>query len=83
MVTTGLDPFTDDQVMGVCSLQQTSQQAEEALSQGLEQLQRSLAETMAAGSHIMSITDEANVGQFMGQMAIALGRLANLEDFVR
>ncbi|KAG0498539.1 hypothetical protein HPP92_003230 [Vanilla planifolia] len=83
MVTTALEPLTDDQVMGVCGLQQSSQQAEEALSQGLEQLQLSLAETMATGPHLMGPNDGGNVGQFMGQMAVALGRLANLEGLVR
>ncbi|CAN6335495.1 unnamed protein product [Urochloa humidicola] len=72
-----LDPLTEQQVIGICNLQQSSQQAEEALSQGLEQLHQSLAHTMAGGSMI----DDANMS-FMGQMALALGKLANLEGFV-
>ncbi|CAN6330559.1 unnamed protein product [Urochloa humidicola] len=72
-----LDPLTEQQVVGICNLQQSSQQAEEALSQGLEQLHQSLADTMAGGSTI----DDANMS-FMGQMALALGKLANLEGFV-
>lgn len=72
-----LDPLTEQQVVGICSLQQSSQQAEEALSQGLEQLHQSLADTMAGGS----LTDDANMS-FMSQMALALGKLANLEGFV-
>ncbi|KAJ1274297.1 hypothetical protein BS78_05G052300 [Paspalum vaginatum] len=72
-----LDPLTEQQLVGICNLQQSSQQAEEALSQGLEQLHQSLAETMAGGSLI----DDTNMS-FMGQMALALGKLANLEGFV-
>ncbi|KAF8707277.1 hypothetical protein HU200_030286 [Digitaria exilis] len=72
-----LDPLTEQQLVGICNLQQSSQQAEEALSQGLEQLHQSLADTMVGGSP----TDDANMS-FMGQMALALGKLANLEGFV-
>ncbi|OWM69005.1 hypothetical protein CDL15_Pgr025192 [Punica granatum] len=73
MLITQLDPLTEQQLMGIYSLQQSSQQAEEALSQGLEQLQQSLVDTVAGGSIIDG----------MQQMAIALGKLANLEGFVR
>jgi len=72
-----LDPLTEQQLVGICNLQQSSQQAEEALSQGLEQLHQSLADTMAGGSLI----EDANMS-FMGQMALALGKLSNLEGFV-
>ncbi|XP_020106578.1 transcription factor TGA2.2-like isoform X2 [Ananas comosus] len=74
-----LDPLTDQQLVGICNLQQSSQQAEEALSQGLEQLHQSLSETVASGSLIECI----DVGNYMGHMAIALEKLANLEGFVR
>ncbi|KAM0044771.1 hypothetical protein Hdeb2414_s0010g00357181 [Helianthus debilis subsp. tardiflorus] len=37
-----LKPLTDQQLMGICTLQQSSQQAEDALSQGMEALQQSL-----------------------------------------
>ncbi|KAI4386462.1 hypothetical protein MLD38_004393 [Melastoma candidum] len=37
-----LEPLTEQQVMGICNLQQSSQQAEDALSQGMEALQQSL-----------------------------------------
>ncbi|KAG8091260.1 hypothetical protein GUJ93_ZPchr0011g28319 [Zizania palustris] len=73
-----LDPLTEQQMVSICSLQQSSQQAEEALSQGLEQLHQSLAETVAGGS----LMDDPNIGSFMGHMAIALGQLSNLEGFV-
>lgn len=74
-----LDPLTEQQFMGICNLQQSSQQAEEALSQGFEQLQQSLADTIATGS----LSEGSNVGEYMGQMAMALSKLSNLEGFVR
>lgn len=74
-----LDPLTEQQLLGICNLQQSSQQAEEALSQGFEQLQQSLADTIATGS----LSEASNVGDYMGQMAMALAKLANLEGFVR
>ncbi|EOY33448.1 BZIP transcription factor family protein isoform 1 [Theobroma cacao] len=73
MLISQLDPLTEQQVMGIYSLQHSSQQAEEALTQGLEQLQQSLIDTVAGGPGIDA----------MQQMAVALGKLANLEGFVR
>lgn len=73
MLISQLDPLTEQQVMGIYSLQQSTQQAEEALSQGLEQLQQSLIETIAGGP----------VVDGMQQMVVALGKLENLEGFVR
>ncbi|NP_001311996.1 transcription factor TGA2 isoform X2 [Capsicum annuum] len=68
-----LDPLTEQQVVGIYSLQQSSQQAEDALSQGLEQLQQSLIDTIAT----------ASLHDGMHHMALALGKLSNLEGFVR
>ncbi|KAJ7529162.1 hypothetical protein O6H91_15G035900 [Diphasiastrum complanatum] len=74
-----LEPVTDQQLVGICSLQQSSQQAEDALSQGMEALQQSLAETLSSGS----LNSSSNVASYMGQMAMAMGKLGNLESFVR
>jgi transcription factor TGA len=63
----------------VCNLQQQSQQAEDALSQGMEALQQSLADTLSTGS----ISTVPNMANYMGQMAIAMGKLGALETFVR
>nr|CAD1821532.1 unnamed protein product [Ananas comosus var. bracteatus] len=73
-----LDPLTEQQLMGICSLQQSSQQAEEALLQGFEQLHHSLADTVATGL-------PANDGtlSYMDYTAVALDKLANLEVFIR
>ncbi|MCL7049613.1 hypothetical protein MKW94_000738, partial [Papaver nudicaule] len=95
-----LDPLTEQQLIGICSLQESSQQAEEALSQGLEQLQYSLSETISSGtgnsanasgvSNSVSLAnfshhqhEPGNVADFMGHMAMALGKLSNLEGFLR
>lgn len=67
-----LDPLTEQQLVGIYSLQHSLQQTEEALTQGLEQLQQSLIDTIANGS----------AGDGMHHMAVALGKLTNLEGFV-
>ncbi|KAK3033660.1 hypothetical protein RJ639_034539 [Escallonia herrerae] len=72
-----LEPLTDQQLMGICNLQQSSQQAEDALSQGMEALQQSLAETLSSNS-----TGPGNMADYMGQMAIAMGKLATIENFL-
>ncbi|XP_020085611.1 transcription factor LG2-like isoform X2 [Ananas comosus] len=77
MLMPQLDLLTEQQLMGICNLQQSLQQAEEALSQGLGQLRLLLAETVASGSPIHESTYAGN------HMLIALGKLANLEGFVR
>lgn len=75
-----LEPLTDQQLMGFCNLQQSSQQAEDALSQGMEALQQSLVETLS--STCMGPAGSGNVADYMGQMAIAMSKLATLESFV-
>ncbi|XP_057487093.1 transcription factor HBP-1b(c38)-like isoform X2 [Actinidia eriantha] len=77
-----LEPLTEQQLVGICNLQQSSQQAEDALSQGMEALQQSLAETLANGSPGPS-GPSGNVANYMGQMAMAMGKLGTLENFVR
>ncbi|XP_062207530.1 transcription factor LG2-like [Phragmites australis] len=73
-----LDPLTEQQLLGICSLQQSSEQAEEALAQGLHQLHQSLADTVAAGT----LNDgAAGTLNYMSLMAVALEKLASLESF--
>ncbi|URD90159.1 hypothetical protein MUK42_26720 [Musa troglodytarum] len=74
-----LDPLTEQQLLVIGNLRLSSRQAEEALSQGLELLHRSLADTVTGES----LSDGVDVGNYMGHMAVALGKLANLEGFVR
>ncbi|XP_055808285.1 TGACG-sequence-specific DNA-binding protein TGA-2.1-like [Solanum dulcamara] len=66
-----LEPLTEQQLLGIYNLQQSSQRSEDVLSQGMEALQQSLAETLANGSN------------YMGQMAMAMGKLGTLEGFLR
>ncbi|KAK2635844.1 hypothetical protein Ddye_030636 [Dipteronia dyeriana] len=75
-----LEPLTDQQLMGICNLQQSSQQAEDALSQGMEALQQSLVDTLSSAS--LGPSGSGNVADYMGQMAIAMGKLATLENFL-
>ncbi|XP_044977627.1 transcription factor LG2-like isoform X2 [Hordeum vulgare subsp. vulgare] len=72
-----LDPLTEQQMMGICGLQHSSEQAEEALAQGLQQLHQSLADTVAAGT----LSDGTPGPNYMGIMAMALEKLASLESF--
>lgn len=74
-----IEPLTEQQMLNICNLQQSSQQAEDALSQGMEALQGALAEVLSGGSFGPS----PNVANYMGQMAMAMGKLATLENFVR
>lgn len=73
MLIQQLEPLAEQQIMGMYALRHSSQQAEEALSQGHEQLQQSLVDTIAGGP----------VGDGVQQMVIAMSKLSNLEGFVR
>ncbi|XP_072954037.1 transcription factor TGA2.2-like isoform X3 [Typha angustifolia] len=77
-----LEPLTEEQLVKICNLQQSSQQAEDALSQGMEALQQSLSETLASGS-LGPAGSSGNVANYMGQMAMAMGKLGTLENFLR
>ncbi|TVU36413.1 hypothetical protein EJB05_18346 [Eragrostis curvula] len=72
-----LDPLTEQQLLGICNLQQSSEQAEEALAQGLHQLHQALADTVAAGT----LNDGGAAPNYMNLMAVALEKLASLESF--
>lgn len=73
-------PLTEQQLLGIYNLQQSSQQAEDALSQGMEALQQALVETLSSNS--LAPHNSGNVADYMGQMAIAMGKLATLENFL-
>ncbi|ERN11662.1 bZIP transcription factor TGA10 isoform X1 [Amborella trichopoda] len=79
MLVPQIEPLTEQQFLAMCSLQQSSQQAEDALTQGIEALHKSLSETIASGS----LTTPTIMANYMGQMALAMNKLANLEGFVR
>jgi hypothetical protein len=59
--------------------QQSSEQAEEPLTQGLQQLHQSLADAVGAGP----LNNVADVANYTSLMAQALDRLDNLESFYR
>ncbi|XP_042408063.1 transcription factor HBP-1b(c38)-like [Zingiber officinale] len=82
IVVTHLEPLTDQQLMGICNLQHSSQQAEDALSQGMEALQQSLTETLASAS-LVPADGPDNVSNYMGQMTMAMSKLSTLENFIR
>uniref|UniRef100_A0ACD5T9A5 Uncharacterized protein n=1 Tax=Avena sativa TaxID=4498 RepID=A0ACD5T9A5_AVESA len=79
MLIPQLDPLTEQQLVGMCNLKQSSGQAEEALTQGLQQLHQSLADAVGAGP----LNDGADVANYTSLMALALDRLDNLESFYR
>lgn len=70
--------MTKQQLLNICNLQQSSLQAEEALSQGLEALQLSLSDTLSGGS----LGSSSNVSNYMDQMAGAMTKLGTYEAFV-
>ncbi|XWS59222.1 hypothetical protein CRYUN_Cryun08bG0103200 [Craigia yunnanensis] len=74
-----IEPLTEQQIMGICALQQSTQEAEEALSQGFEALNQSLSDIITSDS----LSCPPNMTNYMGQMAIAMNKLSTLEDFVR
>ncbi|XP_002532393.3 bZIP transcription factor TGA10 isoform X2 [Ricinus communis] len=74
-----IEPLTEQQILGICGLQQSTQEAEEALSQGLEALNQSLSDTIASDS----LSCPPNMANYMGQMAVAMNKLSTLEGFVR
>lgn len=67
-----LDPLTEKQYLDVCNLQQSCQQAEDALFQGLEKLQHTLADSVAAG--------QLGTGSYIPQVA-TLEKLEALVSF--
>ncbi|KXG19744.1 transcription factor TGAL3 [Sorghum bicolor] len=78
--------LTEQQLVGICSLQQSLQQAEDALSQGMEALQQGLGDTLAAAAPAApgpSASAADSVTNYMGQMAVAMSKLATVENFLR
>ncbi|CAH9079300.1 unnamed protein product [Cuscuta epithymum] len=82
LIVNHLEPLTEQQTEGINNLQQSSIDTEDALSQGLDALQQSLAETLAKGTSAAPLSG-GNVANYMGQMAVAMGKLGTLEGFVR
>ncbi|CAI0446816.1 unnamed protein product [Linum tenue] len=79
IIVSQIEPLTEQQILGICGLQQSTQEAEEALSQGLDSLNQSLSETITSDS----LSSPPNMANYMGQMAMAMNKLSTLEGFVR
>ncbi|CAA0829898.1 bZIP transcription factor family protein [Striga hermonthica] len=76
-----IEPLTEQQMAGICDLQQSTQEAEEALSQGLEALTQTLTQTIIADS--LNNNVPSNMNNYMAHMALAVNKLSTLEGFVR
>lgn len=76
-----IEPLTEQQFVGICGLQQSTQEAEEALSQGLENLNQSVSDTIVSDALLANCPQ--NMANYMGQMAIAINKLSTIEGFVR
>ncbi|CAL5207640.1 unnamed protein product [Lathyrus oleraceus] len=79
IIASQIEPLTEHQILGICGLQQSTQEAEEALSQGLDALNHSLSDTITSDS----LSHPPNMANYMGQMALAMNKLSTLESFVR
>ncbi|KAM0936858.1 putative transcription factor bZIP family [Dioscorea sansibarensis] len=77
VLSSQLEPLTEQQVVAVYNLQQSSQQAEDALSQGMDKLQQTLAETLTSDP-----LDLSGANNYMEQMTVAVGKLEALVSFV-
>ncbi|KAJ0475445.1 putative transcription factor bZIP family [Helianthus annuus] len=82
LLVSHLEPLTEQQLASIDHLQQTSLQAEEALSQGMDALQQSLADTLARDAPVVP-PGSSGMANYMGQMAMAMGKLGSLENFLR
>ena len=69
-----LEPLIDQQIVSINNLRLSSQQAEDALWQGLEKLQQTLVHDMAV--------DPLGVGNLGLQMALTMEKFEALEGFV-
>ncbi|CAN6350605.1 unnamed protein product [Urochloa humidicola] len=82
LLASHLEPLTEQQLASICNLQQSSQQAEEDLSQGVKALQQSVVETLASGS-LCPAGSSGNSADCSGQMAVAIGKLGTLENILQ
>ncbi|KAI3451105.1 hypothetical protein Pfo_007770 [Paulownia fortunei] len=69
-----LEPLSEQQRLDIFNLRQSCQQAEDALSQGMEKLHYILAETIAAG--------QLGEGNYLHQIGAAMDKLEALVRFV-
>lgn len=83
VIVNQIEPLTEQQIVGICGLQQSTQEAEEALSQGLEALNQSLSDSIVSDSlSPASAPLPPHLSNFMSHMSLALNKLSALEGFV-
>ncbi|XP_022631313.1 transcription factor TGA2.2 [Vigna radiata var. radiata] len=76
-----LEPLTEQQLLGICNLEKSSVQSEDALDKGMEALQQYLVETLSSNS--LGPTGNGNVADYMDQMALAMAKLGELEGLLQ
>lgn len=69
-----IEPLTEKQRLDIYNLGQSCQQAEDALSQGMDKLRQTLADSVAAGQFME--------GTYIPQMTSAMEKLEALVSFV-
>ncbi|CDY70714.1 BnaUnng03970D [Brassica napus] len=83
VIVNQIEQLTEQQIVGICGLQQSTQEAEEALSQGLEALNQSLSDSIVSDSlSPASAQFPPHLSNFMSHMSLALNKLSALEGFV-
>uniref|UniRef100_A0A0E0L463 DOG1 domain-containing protein n=2 Tax=Oryza punctata TaxID=4537 RepID=A0A0E0L463_ORYPU len=77
-----LEPLTEQQLASICNQQQSSKEAEETLSQGMEMIQHSLAETVASqlGRACSSSSPPSNAAD---HTAAAWGKIGDMESLLQ
>ncbi|MBA0854954.1 hypothetical protein Goshw_007029 [Gossypium schwendimanii] len=73
VVMSHIEPLTDQQQLEVCNLRQSSQQAEDALSQGIDKLQQNFS---------CCVASDLSWGHYRAEMAVATDIIEALEGFV-
>lgn len=69
-----LEPLSDQQIVKICNLRHCCQQAEDALTQGMDKLQQTLAQSI--------LTMTTGMGSYSSQMVSSMEKLEALESFV-
>ncbi|KAL3322011.1 hypothetical protein AABB24_039571 [Solanum stoloniferum] len=69
-----LEPLSDQQIVKICNLRHCCQQAEDALTQGMDKLQQTLAQNI--------LTMTTGMGSYSSQMVSSMEKLEALESFV-
>ncbi|CAM8953173.1 hypothetical protein QQ045_017729 [Rhodiola kirilowii] len=69
-----LDPLAENQLLDICNLRRSCQQAEDALSQGIDKLQEIVVDTLVAG--------QMDEGSCVPQITATMDKLGDLVSFV-